>query len=192
MQCARAIPVAWLGSGSCQNRPSGWILMMMMNAFHLCSNNLFWDLLPYQANCWVPSAIHVLWRESRGSDRRKTVFPLQGHSDVFPSHRKFRADGIHNTFFHRLAMQTAQARLPTRAPCLWNAYVHVTVQTGFTVTPALPQHIKCGLTLFWLRCQTYPQDILPRYRRGDDVIRLIVVRAEGNCASAGLSKFVKI
>ena len=30
MQCARAIPVAWLGSGSCQNRPSGWILMMMM------------------------------------------------------------------------------------------------------------------------------------------------------------------
>ena len=29
MQCARAIPVAWLGSGSCQNRPSGWILMMM-------------------------------------------------------------------------------------------------------------------------------------------------------------------
>ena len=30
MQCARAIPVAWLGSGSYQNRPSGWILMMMM------------------------------------------------------------------------------------------------------------------------------------------------------------------
>ena len=29
MQCARAIPVAWLGSGSCQNRPSGWILMVM-------------------------------------------------------------------------------------------------------------------------------------------------------------------
>ena len=28
MQCARAIPVVWLGSGSCQNRPSGWILMM--------------------------------------------------------------------------------------------------------------------------------------------------------------------
>ena len=27
MQCARAIPVAWLGSGSCHNRPSGWILM---------------------------------------------------------------------------------------------------------------------------------------------------------------------
>ena len=27
-QCARAIPVAWLGSGSCQNRRSGWILMM--------------------------------------------------------------------------------------------------------------------------------------------------------------------
>ena len=31
MQCARAIPVAWLGSGSCHNRPSGWILMMMTN-----------------------------------------------------------------------------------------------------------------------------------------------------------------
>ena len=30
MQCARTIPVAWLGSGSCQNRPSGWILMMKM------------------------------------------------------------------------------------------------------------------------------------------------------------------
>ena len=27
MQCARAIPVAWLGSGSCHNRPSGWILL---------------------------------------------------------------------------------------------------------------------------------------------------------------------
>jgi hypothetical protein len=27
MQCARAIPVAWLGSGSWQNRPKGWILI---------------------------------------------------------------------------------------------------------------------------------------------------------------------
>jgi hypothetical protein len=27
MQCARAILVAWLDSGSCQNRPKGWILM---------------------------------------------------------------------------------------------------------------------------------------------------------------------
>jgi hypothetical protein len=27
MQRARAIPVAWLGSGSCQNRPKGWILI---------------------------------------------------------------------------------------------------------------------------------------------------------------------
>jgi hypothetical protein len=30
MQRARAIPVAWLGSGTCQNRPKGWILMMMI------------------------------------------------------------------------------------------------------------------------------------------------------------------
>ena len=30
MQCARAIPVAWLGSGTYQNRPSGWILMIMI------------------------------------------------------------------------------------------------------------------------------------------------------------------
>ena len=30
MQCARAIPVAWLGSGSCQNRPSGWILLIII------------------------------------------------------------------------------------------------------------------------------------------------------------------
>ena len=37
LQCARAIPVAWLGSGSCQNRPSGWILMMMMNGQGLLS-----------------------------------------------------------------------------------------------------------------------------------------------------------
>jgi hypothetical protein len=29
MQCARAIPVTWLGSGSCQNQPKGWILMIM-------------------------------------------------------------------------------------------------------------------------------------------------------------------
>jgi hypothetical protein len=27
MQRARAIPVAWLGSGSCWNRPKGWILI---------------------------------------------------------------------------------------------------------------------------------------------------------------------
>jgi hypothetical protein len=27
MQRARDIPVAWLGSGSCQNRPKGWILI---------------------------------------------------------------------------------------------------------------------------------------------------------------------
>ena len=27
MQRARAIPVTWLNSGSCQNRPKGWILM---------------------------------------------------------------------------------------------------------------------------------------------------------------------
>jgi hypothetical protein len=27
MQRARAIPVAWLGSGSCQNRPKSWILI---------------------------------------------------------------------------------------------------------------------------------------------------------------------
>ena len=33
MQCARAIPVAWLGSGSCQSRPSGWILMMMISLY---------------------------------------------------------------------------------------------------------------------------------------------------------------
>ena len=38
MQRARAIPVAWLGSGSCQNRPSGWILMMMI--YYL--NSLYW------------------------------------------------------------------------------------------------------------------------------------------------------
>jgi len=57
----------------------------------------------------------------------------------------------------------------------------------------IPSHnIKWGLTLFWSRCLTYPKDFLPRYRRGDDVITLIVVRAEGNCASAGLSKFVII
>ena len=29
------MPVAWLGSGSCQNRPSGWILMMMIKV-HVC------------------------------------------------------------------------------------------------------------------------------------------------------------
>jgi hypothetical protein len=38
-QRARAIPVAWLGSGSCQNRPKGWILMMIMV--------LFIDTLPH-------------------------------------------------------------------------------------------------------------------------------------------------
>jgi hypothetical protein len=30
MQRARAIPVAWLGSGSCQNRPKGWILIIII------------------------------------------------------------------------------------------------------------------------------------------------------------------
>jgi hypothetical protein len=30
MQHARAIPFAWLGSGSCQNRPKGRILMMVI------------------------------------------------------------------------------------------------------------------------------------------------------------------
>jgi hypothetical protein len=30
MQRARTIPVTWLGSGSCQNRPKGWILMIIM------------------------------------------------------------------------------------------------------------------------------------------------------------------
>ena len=43
--------------------------------------------------------------------------------------------------------------------------------------------------LFWSRCLTYPKDFLPRYQRGDDVITLIAVRAEGNCASA---RFVQI
>ena len=48
MQCARAIPVAWLGSGSCQNRPSGWILMMMMisiSFFSITICNLLIDFL---------------------------------------------------------------------------------------------------------------------------------------------------
>jgi hypothetical protein len=34
MQRARAIPVAWLGSVSCQNWPKGWILMMIMCLEH--------------------------------------------------------------------------------------------------------------------------------------------------------------
>ena len=48
MQCSRAVPVAWLGSGSCQNRPSGWILMMMMLEITLIS----WYKRWYVNRCW--------------------------------------------------------------------------------------------------------------------------------------------
>jgi hypothetical protein len=41
MQRARAIPVAWLGSGSWQNRPKGWILMMWLS---FCT----WDVCKWQ------------------------------------------------------------------------------------------------------------------------------------------------
>jgi hypothetical protein len=45
MQRARAIPVAWLGSGSCQNRPKGWILMMMKKQkMHTFFINSFWHV----------------------------------------------------------------------------------------------------------------------------------------------------
>jgi len=30
MQCTRAVPVAWLGSGSCPNWPKGWILIIII------------------------------------------------------------------------------------------------------------------------------------------------------------------
>ena len=39
MQCARAIPVTWLGSGSCQVCLQGWILMM--NQLHMDFNGVF-------------------------------------------------------------------------------------------------------------------------------------------------------
>jgi hypothetical protein len=46
MQRARAIPVTWLGSGSCQNWPKGWILMMRIYMVGNGSNsdmcNDFW------------------------------------------------------------------------------------------------------------------------------------------------------
>ena len=45
IQCARAISVAWLGSGSCQNQPSGWILMMMM-IWYILTYDLPWCVLP--------------------------------------------------------------------------------------------------------------------------------------------------
>ena len=33
MQCTRAIPVAWLGSGSCPNYPKDWILIIIINIY---------------------------------------------------------------------------------------------------------------------------------------------------------------
>ena len=39
MQCARAIPVTWLGSGSCQARPSRLITNEWMNITSICTLN---------------------------------------------------------------------------------------------------------------------------------------------------------
>ena len=44
MQCARAIPVTWLGSGSCQPGLWGWILMMMNEWFY---NYKHWLLIEW-------------------------------------------------------------------------------------------------------------------------------------------------
>jgi hypothetical protein len=41
MQPARAIPVVWLGTGSCQNRPKGWILLLLLL------------LKKKKKNCWM-------------------------------------------------------------------------------------------------------------------------------------------
>jgi hypothetical protein len=60
MQRARATPVAWLGSGSCQNRPKGWILInqwffQYRNVFFLL-NTSFEKVIDTQfsagAICW--------------------------------------------------------------------------------------------------------------------------------------------
>ena len=78
LQCARAIPVAWLGSGSCHNRPSGWILMMMM----ILSSSFAFLLLSLQLPiytpfflspvtfclwlvCWCPVPVNQWFRETQ-------------------------------------------------------------------------------------------------------------------------------
>ena len=56
MQCARAILVTWLGSGSCHNRPSGWILMMTNDDYkynYYVKHSVFFvrcDAMKH--NCW--------------------------------------------------------------------------------------------------------------------------------------------
>jgi len=48
MQCTRDIPVDWLNSGLCPDRPKGWIPIIIKNAVKLrcCLPHICW--LPYK------------------------------------------------------------------------------------------------------------------------------------------------
>ena len=94
MQCTRAIPVAWLGSGSCPNWPKGWILIInnkimicyIFHAFHLTSNNIKEIQMSSQVTCLQILLVHFLptgyYRNPSESDNDDQMEGKMGWWDI--------------------------------------------------------------------------------------------------------------
>jgi hypothetical protein len=79
---ARAIPVAWLGSGSCQNRPKCWILMMIIMYSTIYYYPILNTLLFFRHITQIPnfmkfrSVVVELLYADRRTDMTKSCFAI--------------------------------------------------------------------------------------------------------------------
>ena len=80
MQCARAIPVTWLGSGSCQPGLDGWILMneWMKRTIFKCKLKQYFGVIPRKLSLSLSSNTpHLIKPEdSLPSLQETTISPL--------------------------------------------------------------------------------------------------------------------
>jgi hypothetical protein len=78
MQRARAILVAWLGSGSCQNWPKGWILINQSIFCHYCDAEYYWHAVHYG---WLIS--HILYYQCIKLFYWKEHVTLRNNSHIY-------------------------------------------------------------------------------------------------------------
>jgi hypothetical protein len=108
----------------------------------------------------------------------------QGHCNIFPSHRKFRALGTHNTHFQSVVSK----QFTPRHPIMCSVFIN-------RVCTCYCQHFTPQLEIeaILVEMPNIPLRLLsPIYLRGDDVITATVHSAEGNCVPLRLSTFVLI
>jgi hypothetical protein len=99
MQRARNIPVAWLGSGSCQNRPNGWIILLVIiiliiiildkpRDLNSCTEHLFYN--PVQENQqMLRNVVSFLLCSSNYHDMFRQLTAISGGNTFLVSYSSF-------------------------------------------------------------------------------------------------------